>query len=526
MPTAVPAVGGVLPPGADIDLELENGRRPVAMWAKFLAGSMLIVVSIATAVSVTILLGLTDLAKGIYDPELVASELGLEEVDAGEPQTILLIGSDERAGDRARGRSDTAMLLRLDADKDLTSLFSLPRDLRVSIPGVGVDRINAAYAIGGPKLALKTIQQLTGLKINHLVNLDFNGFAKAVDAVDCAYIDIDRDYFNENTSGRGGFADIDINAGYQRLCGFKALQYVRFRHTDNDIVRGARQQDFVREARPKIPTGDLVLGGLLPGLSSGPGEELIEIFKEHTRSDVSDAATLIELLELLVASRGSEVNEIRLEGDLGPTYVTASNEQMKRAVDDFLGVEDTGNGDKTGSEELTAKEAEAKRKAARKEKRKRDRDPTTGVELVNSSEEGRRFAEIVDEAGTLNIPAKYPTRLPPGATITDDSRGYRIRDPDGVRHRSYKLVMSIAGAGITEYFGVMGTPWKDAPILENPSETRPIEGTEYRLYYAGERLRMIAWETEEAAYWVNNTLLQSLSEAEMIAIATSMGSFR
>ncbi len=521
------AVGGAYTPVAEIDLELESERRPVAMWAKFLAGSMLVVVSIATAVSVTILLGLTDLASGIYDRELLGDVApSLQTVEPGEPQTILLLGSDQRAGDIG-GRSDTAMLLRLDPDNGAISLFALPRDLRVNIPGRGVDRLNAAYAFGGPQLALKTIQQLTGLDVNHIVNLDFEGFAKAVDAVDCAYVDVDRDYFNDNSSGGDRYSAIDINAGYQRLCGDKALQYVRFRHTDNDIVRGARQQDFIREARPKIPTGDLVLGGLLPGLSSGRGEELIEIFKEHTSSDIRSANQLLEVLNLLVASRDSQFNEIRFEGELGGTYVTASNEQMQLAVDQFLGEKPP----KTDDEAATSAAAgdasgSANKKAERKAKKKRDSDPTSGVDLVNTGEEGRRFAEIVDEAGTLGIAVKYPTRLPPGATISEDSRGYLIKDPDEVKHASYKLVMSQRGPGITEYFGVTGTPWKDAPILDHPSETREIDGTVYQLYFAGDRLRMIAWETELAAYWVSNTLLQSLTEQQMIAIATSTGTFR
>jgi hypothetical protein len=74
----------------------------------------------------------------------------------------------------------------------------------------------------------------------------------------------------------------------------------------------------------------------------------------------------------------------------------------------------------------------------------------------------------------------------------------------------------------TEYYGVSGTDWQDPPILANPSESREIDGRDYLLYYDGGRLRMIAWKTNNAAYWVNNTLSQTLSEAEMISIATSM----
>ena len=517
--TVYSPVGGLIPPIAEIDLELDSQRKPAAMWAKFFAGSMLIVVSIATAVSVTILLGLTDLGAGINEPLL--GEVQVAEAAPGEAQTILLLGSDQREGDIG-GRSDTAMLLRLDPDKDLVALFSLPRDLRANIPGVGVDRLNAAYAFGGTKLAVQTIQQITGLDINHVVTVNFFGFAKGVDAIDCVYTDVDQHYFNDNSSGGDLFSEIDVKAGYQRLCGFKALQYVRFRHTDNDIVRGARQQNFVREARPNIPTGDLVLGGLIPGLGNDEGKELIEIFKEHTSSDLKSASDLVELVNLLVDSRGSEFKQVQFEGGRDRGYVTSSDEQMELAIDKFLGEEPPAAPRTTPAER---KRAAAAKEAARKEKRERERDPTSGVELVDVSDEGKRFAEIVDEAGTLNIAAYYPKRLPPGATISDDSRGYRIKAPDRSRHRSYKIVVSIPGAGITEYFGVSGTPWKEAPILEGESEIRMIEGSEYKLYFAGDRLRMVAWETDEAAYWVSNTLLNSLSEEQMIAVATSMGTF-
>ena len=69
------------------------------------------------------------------------------------------------------------------------------------------------------------------------------------------YIDVDRHYYIPPNSG---IAEIDIQAGYQRLCGYKALQYVRYRHTDTDLVRSARQQDFLREARQAVPPSKLL----------------------------------------------------------------------------------------------------------------------------------------------------------------------------------------------------------------------------------------------------------------------------
>ena len=83
-----------------------------------------------------------------------------------------------------------------------------------------------------------------------------------MNAIDCVYIDVDHHYYHSNEGIAPGsesyYAEIDIPAGYQRLCGLKALQYVRYRHDDNDIVRAARQQDFLREARQKVPPSELL----------------------------------------------------------------------------------------------------------------------------------------------------------------------------------------------------------------------------------------------------------------------------
>src|SRR5918992_1550133 len=157
----------------------------------------------------------------------------LAEAEPGKPQTIMIIGSDKRArtardAEDGYGRSDTVILVRLDPDKEATAIMSLPRDLKVEIPGHGTDKLNAAYSLGGLKLTLKTVKQFTGLSINHVVNIDFGGFRRAINALNCVYADIDRRYFNDNT-GPEQYATIDLRPGYQKLCGQDALDYVRFR---------------------------------------------------------------------------------------------------------------------------------------------------------------------------------------------------------------------------------------------------------------------------------------------------------
>ena len=76
--------------------------------------------------------------------------------------------------------------------------MSLPRDLRVQIPGRGTAKINEAYELGGPALTLRTVKELTGLPINHVINVDFKGFENAINAIGCIYVDVDRRYFNDS----------------------------------------------------------------------------------------------------------------------------------------------------------------------------------------------------------------------------------------------------------------------------------------------------------------------------------------
>ena len=146
--------------------------------------------------------------------------------EVGRPQTILLLGSDHRfTAGKNDARSDTIMLVRLNADSDGTRIMNIPRDLKVDIPGKNggftTDKINASYAYGGPALTTKVVKKLLGIDINHVINVNFSGFHQAVDYIGCVWTDIDRSYFNDNsTAGYGqGYAVINIPAGYQKLCG-------------------------------------------------------------------------------------------------------------------------------------------------------------------------------------------------------------------------------------------------------------------------------------------------------------------
>jgi LCP family protein required for cell wall assembly len=165
-----------------------------------------------------------------------------------QPKVGLVIGYDHRPEDgTAPSRSDTLMLLRADPRAKTLSLLSFPRDLIVNIrcPNgrSAVDRINSAYAYCGPEGTLETVRSVTGLPIHYLVAVNFEGFRQVVDKIGGVPMDIDRRYLNAQG---GDYATINLWPGYQRLTGWQALDFVRYRHTDSDLYRLARQQAFVK----------------------------------------------------------------------------------------------------------------------------------------------------------------------------------------------------------------------------------------------------------------------------------------
>jgi polyisoprenyl-teichoic acid--peptidoglycan teichoic acid transferase len=156
--------------------------------------------------------------------------------------TTLVLGSDVRPGGGA-GRSDSILLVRVDPGRNRIAQLSIPRDLRVTIPGHGDDRINTAYTLGGPALAIKTVHDLTGIPINHVVLVDFAGFRELVDALGGVTIDNPTKIISNSFDGHAW----RFGRGSLHLDGRHALAYARVREntadpSDNDLTRGLRQQ--------------------------------------------------------------------------------------------------------------------------------------------------------------------------------------------------------------------------------------------------------------------------------------------
>jgi polyisoprenyl-teichoic acid--peptidoglycan teichoic acid transferase len=150
-------------------------------------------------------------------------------------QRAVLLGSDARAGEASR--SDTIVVAKAGG-----GMLAVPRDTLVGIPGVSEDKINAAFAVDGPELTVKTLENLTGLPINNYVVVHFDGVEDIVNALDGITLDVEQP-IEVGIEGRR----VSIPAGTQTLDGTEALAYVRYRGGPTaDIGRIGRQQKFLQ----------------------------------------------------------------------------------------------------------------------------------------------------------------------------------------------------------------------------------------------------------------------------------------
>src|SRR3954466_6621363 len=493
----------------------ERPPRPAfSVYKRAALGAGSIVLLTAAAVSPAVLLQVKDLVDTFNQGAHPAPPLkgALDDVEAGGPQTILLLGSDRRYVDiktKDPARSDTIMLLRLDPSKGATAVMSVPRDLKVTIPGHGTSKINDSYSIGGPALTVRTVRQLLGIPINHVVNVNFGGFRRAVDRLGCVYVDIDRRYYHSNMGLGAGqqYAEINLPPGYQKLCGQKALDYVRFRHADNDFSRSARQQDFLRQAKEQIGLGRLF----------GDRKELLTIFASYTDTDINDNTAILRLLKLAYESAKNPIQQISFSAGDEHTengdYVVATPRQIRRTVDNFLNVKAT----KKKQQKATAKTSDRKRA-----RRQRKRATSSYPGLFNAARSAEDMAVRL-QLRHPGFPVYYPKLARLGSTYANDPatpRVYTLRDRSDKKYKAYRIVAQAPGFG--QYYGVQGTNWKAPPILDNPDGEQRMRGRTYKLYYDGRALRLVAWETPRAVYWVSNTLTESLSNRQMLGIARSL----
>ena len=351
----------VLPPGVSSPMTLyrqpERSRRStaglvwrVAMWL----GIACLVVATGTAGGAYLYFHESVAAVAAKTPAVRKAARTLDVPLPGQPAVALVIGYDARKGEGTSGRSDTLMLVRADPSTDSMSLLSFPRDMRVEIHCPGrtsyFDKINAAYADCGPQGSLQTVRTLTGVQINYLITVNFRGFRQIVDRLGGAWIDVDRRYFNDR-GGPSGYATINLRPGYQQLTGRQTLDYVRYRHTDSDLYRVARQQQFVKAFKGQIQSSFAPTS--LPRIVNAITNN-VEV-AQGGGVDVDGRTVLSYALFAYGLPRG-RVFQTRIEGLEGFSDLTTDSENVSKAIQTFT------HPDVESSEKATAVALGEKRK--------------------------------------------------------------------------------------------------------------------------------------------------------------------
>jgi len=499
-------------------MRLIPDSRGGALW-RFALAAVIVVVFTAATTALAGLMEFKQIARYIAaTPAIKHARVVIP--SPGNPQTILILGSDHRAGaPQSAANTDTIMLVRLNANSSTINVMSVPRDLMVQIPlpnGLSeTAKVNAAYSIGGPNLVIKTLQQnvFPELQVNHIVDINFAGFRDLVNAIGCVYTQVDHRYYN-NTAYTD-YSSIDIEPGYEKLCGTQALSYVRFRHTDNDLVREARQQDFIRDAKDQYGQANLIANR----------DKLLKIFGEHTQTDhgLHTIDGLINLFNLVAFSDGHAIKQIPFPtADIadvvnGADYVTADPGAEEVAFDKFMSP--------------TLAPAPSSGPAGAKIPSRLAHAPTAG--LIPGLSGGKQQAAALPSPG---MPVYVPKLIAVGSAYCSGSLGncpaeiptvgayprqYRIRSPSHHAYAAYQMTVDL-DALLGQYYDVEGMTWQNPPILDHPTAVRVVGHKRLDLYLEGYKLDLVAWHTAHAVYWIANTLTNNLDKQQMIGIAASL----
>ncbi|MCP9486911.1 MAG: LCP family protein [Gaiellaceae bacterium MAG52_C11] len=286
-----------------------KARRP--RWGRRIGVTLLLLVLVVAAWGVASYLsfreGVTDANARL--PKAVESGLARQEGPLlSKPTLLLLLGTD---GDRTAARSDASrsdsiLVVRTDPSRHRLAFLSIPRDLRVEIPGHGANKINAAFQLGGPALAMETIAALTGLEANHVMLVDFDDFRTVIDALGGIDVTVPKPILSNRfdcpyaTEARcQQWEGWRFEKGEQHMSGKRALIYSRIRENrldpaENDLTRGERQQEVVQAMGAKLTSvttfarlpfvgGDLV-APLTTDLSAPELAQLGWVYKRANRS--------------------------------------------------------------------------------------------------------------------------------------------------------------------------------------------------------------------------------------------------
>lgn len=600
-------------------------RSGLGLLARILVGTFMVLTVLALGVAGGAYLYFHQSVAAVQatTPDVIKAQKSLHIPVANEPAIALVIGYDHRAGIESNrpSLSDTLMLIRADPTTKSVSLLSFPRDLEVPIycseegGALTTDRINSAYSRCGSKGTLLTIEKLTGLPVNYLITVNFHGFKEVVDKLGGVWMDIDRRYYNKNTGQYyNNYANIDLEPGYQKLSGQEALDFVRYRHTDSDLYRVARQQEFVRAFRDQVRSNFSPFS--VPALVNAVTHniEVAEGGRKLQGKEVYDYALFAYDLP------PGHIFQDKIQNVICNNTCTVSMDDVQKSVQQFT------NPDVTAPKSANA--------AALGEKIKTKTPPPSSVTVTvlngsgiagaaaNTSyllgQRGYRMLippnnlkadapRLVFHSKVYYDPAQQRAKaaaialknllepaevaplprtpamlaLDPGSKLVvvlgtafhnlapvpqqvtpkheppyirfDPAQGaqllqpmvnkvnFPLLNPTVLERTSYpdtqpgdepvrryyidghnKAVRLVFKTGGNEYWGVQETDWGGAPALQDKSFRHSLGGREFDLYYSGSNLHMVVLRRGKATYWVVNTLLDSLSNETMLAIAQGL----
>src|SRR5689334_2030878 len=626
----------VLPPGALTPVTLYRQPPPPQRGVAARVGRFFLWAGAALTVVVVGVVGGFYLwaheSVALLRPTSAEGQLTQERLDPPKSAAIaLVLGYDHRAGDgSAPSRSDTMMLIRADPVTNTISMLSFPRDLQVPIycpakgggpdTGYGTGRINSAYAYCGIGGALETVRHLTNLPINYLIPINFLGFIGVVNKLGGVWLDVDRRYYNKNVgTSETDYANINLQPGYQHLTGKQALDFVRFRHTDSDLYRLARQQLFVGAARQQIAKS-LGLSTVLGIVNTITQNHYMEVERGGRAVNLGDIKKYASFAYNLP---NGHVFQVKIQNIVGENELSTDQSNVESAVQQFMNP-DVGEASVQTATALGRKVPAKRRTIPPKDvtltvlngngvagsasnasyllgqKGYVTVTPPTGKPAnapnwnyfhskvyYDRSRPGigklaaQQVARLVGSADVEPLPADIaplsngalltvvvgstfhgsltPTVEPPTPTrhparVRRDPAetrslllGLRKRLPFQLQYPTQLETASSLDNGygetpwriyplggqptlrltfktgiIGDYWGIQETRWADAPALADKNRTVRMGGRPFDLYYSGSNLHMVVLRTGGATYWVVNTLVNSLSNETMLAIAKGL----
>jgi LCP family protein required for cell wall assembly len=495
---------------------------------RFFGGALLIALLATVASATTFFEDVGIISDAIGGGVLIKSK-ALAPTYAGQPVTILILGSDSRALSHVAidkedpQHSDTIILMRMNPQSGQTTLMSVPRDLEASytVPSGAYAgdyhnvKINTAFTYGGPSATLETVEKLLHIKVNDIVVIDFKAFAFLVNGLGCVFVDVDHFYYNPYGTG---FAHIYIDPGYRPLCYYQALSYVRYREGDSTYARDAREQDFIRQAKQQL--------GVRSQLLTDPNalNTLLRSVGRNISTNIRGESATLRLIEIAEASIDHPVRQVQFP-DVGSVYTASAGSMqadpspalLKATVDNFL----------YGSVPTTAPPSTPPSSGKHHRKHKGHGSGTTaaGLGLIATP------SYAIDQAKALTVRVPFPVEMPrltsPAGSQLEpkDYYAYKVVVPlaatfGGLKYHGYRITWYDGAAAAGAYYGIDGLDWTDPPLFHN-APTSTIDGRTYEFVLNGKRYQDIGWIDGKDLYWVSNTVFDNLSDKAMLALAES-----